>query len=317
MKIALLGGTGFVGKSLADFVLSHHSDVDLTLYSRTPRVTSGQPFLEFLEKNKTGQVQLRAAESLGDDLKSAKYTHLIHGAVSSDERVYRDEKVSLDVVNSDLSSLLMRVSTLQTPPKFIYLSSGAVYGSFQDATHPDEDALYGEFPAGPKQLYSMLKQDAERKVQAAHRLTSVILRLFAFIGPWLPTEQHFLAGQTIRALETNLPLELKARAFVTRSYLYADDMAKQILAICKQSQHSVYNVGASKSYELAEYCNELGDTLGLRSTLHTARDETPDYYVPNVNRLETEFELVSESSITSSMNKTLQARKIRGLYNAY
>ena len=129
-----------------------------------------------------------------DYLPSADY--VIHAAASTDAARYLfrplKERANIQAATYNYCRLAPK---LHASSKILYTSSGAVYGQ-QSSDSPflretDSSTDYDSFPL-QKRDYAAAKWDAESAIckLGADGLNVSVARCFAFVGPYLPRDQH-------------------------------------------------------------------------------------------------------------------------------
>ncbi len=311
----LIGGTGFVGKSVLDCfaagglaaagidrltVLSRHASALPAAFAacRLPTINFVDADLFDLES------------SLGADL-------LIHAAASSEASDYQAAPQAQQRLIVEGTRHLLAVALRQPrPPRFLYLSSGAVYGT-QGADCPAlaENAPLVDDLASEKAVYARAKRTAEALVsKAAHDqgLAAAIARCFAFVGPWLPRDRHFAIGNFIGAALRREAIVVKNPAPVYRSYMFADDLAVWLAMIGQAANPAcpIYNVGSDEAIALTALAKRVGDLLGAPVQLPvSAITEPVDRYVPDTARARRELGLTLRWGLDAAIVETV--RRIR------
>ena len=135
--------------------------------------------------------------------------------------------------------------------KFLLVSSGAVYGPQPAAvTHLPED-----FPGAPRlddprrrtARPSVSLNCSARSIAASAVREEKIARCFAFIGPHLPLETHFAAGNFLRDALRGGPIRVNGDGAPVRSYLHAADLVVWLWTILFKGQSGrAYNVGSGE-----------------------------------------------------------------------
>ena len=86
----------------------------------------------------------------------------------------------------------------------------------------------------PRSAYAEAKRLAETMFAAATEsgdVEAVVARLFAFIGPRIPLDAHFAAGNFLRDALAGRPVEVHGDGQPRRSYLYAGDLPEWCWAL--------------------------------------------------------------------------------------
>jgi dTDP-glucose 4,6-dehydratase len=143
-----------------------------------------------------------------------------------------------------------------------------------------------------KQDYAAAKRDAEIIMKdfanTGHQVA--IARCFAFIGTYLPRDQHFAIGNFIDNGLLGKPVIVTADRLVYRSYLFADDLVMQLMTIISKANTncSIYNCGSDKPYEIRDVGALVSKYFNVDINVKYADnllEKNPDYYVPNVQKI--------------------------------
>ena len=139
--------------------------------------------------------------------------------------------------------------------RMLFTSSGAVYGRQPpDITHLAEDDRGGPDPLAPANAYHEGKRLAEMLgalSTAAGSLDVVNGRLFAFLGPHLPLDAHFAAGNFLRDALAGGPIVVGGDGTPFRSYQYPSDLVVWLLALLvRGTPGHAYNVGSDEAVDI-------------------------------------------------------------------
>jgi dTDP-glucose 4,6-dehydratase len=137
-----------------------------------------------------------------------------------------------------------------------------------------------------------------------------IARCFAFIGPYLPIDAHFAAGNFIRDALAGGPINVTGDGSPLRSYLYSGDLAIWLWTILLRGQGlHPYNVGSSAALSVAELADVVARTVAPAVSVHRAklpRAGVPaERYVPSVTRAEKELGLQARISVEEAIRRTV------------
>jgi nucleoside-diphosphate-sugar epimerase len=251
----ITGGTGFFGMWLLES-FAHINDalglgMRATVLTRDPeRFRQKAPHL----------AARRDLDFLAGDVRDfafpkGEFRYVVHGATTSGGPV--DNLEMLETIIEGTRRVLDLAATRGTR-KFLYISSGAVYGKQpEDLTHVPEDYCGAPDPLDPRSAYGEGKRVGELFSVLESRkagFEAKIARCFAFIGPHLPLDAHFAAGNFIRDAIAGGPVVIKGDGKSVRSYLYASDLvqgkAKPSIQrlIRLSSNHSGSRNGRSKCF---------------------------------------------------------------------
>jgi dTDP-glucose 4,6-dehydratase len=199
-------------------------------------------------------------------------------------------------------------------PRFLFVSSGAVYGAQPPSiTHVPED-----FDGTPNTPYGEAKKLSEQDCQAAKGIELSVARCYAFVGPYLPLNTHFAAGNFVRNILQNETITLQGDGTPYRSYMYPTDLVHWLLTILlKAPAGEVYNVGSDHEIQLRDLAVELNgmrEEIGLRPGKIQIMKE-PDVaaprnaYVPSTKKAQSAIKLQLKVPLREAFRKTLQWHK--------
>jgi nucleoside-diphosphate-sugar epimerase len=316
LTAALIGGSGFVGKSV------------LESFAAGGLKTSGIGRFIVVAR-RASRLRAQAAPLVSplvtlvdSDLFDLRSTFdadvVIHAAASSEATDYAaapqaQERLIVDGTRHIIDLCLRSARR----PRLLYVSSGAVYGG-QHSTNAalDETSVLGEQTSADKAVYSLAKRHAEDLVREAalrHALPAAIARCFAFVGPWLPRDRHFAIGNFIGDALHGRPITVKNPAPVFRSYMFADDLSVWLAAIAMAASPScpVFNVGSDEAVSITDLARRIGDMLGAAVQLPgpAPTGAVVDRYVPDVGLARRALGLTLAFDLQQSIAETV--RRIR------
>lgn len=186
--------------------------------------------------------------------------------------------------------------------KVLYLSSGIA-----------EKKYLNNSRLGYKKIYSFLKNFSENKIKLLkkYKINTSIARCYTFVGPFLPTNEHFAIGNFLSDAKYKKKITINSRNLVYRSYMYADDMVDWLLAILifAKKNTKIYNVGSDCQIELrhlalliSKFCK--GKTEIISKSLNSKK---VDRYVPNINKTKNDFNLKIKYNLINSIKSTFHS----------
>lgn len=239
-----------------------------------------------------------------------RFSHVIHAATASSATVGPLPMFDT-IVNGTRRTLEF---TRQSGAKrFLLTSSGAVYGRQPaELTHVSENYTGGPDPTDANQAYGEGKRAAEMlcAVYASAALQPTIARCFAFVGPYLPLDAHFAAGNFIRDALRGGPIRVSGDGTPYRSYLYAADLAIWLWTILLRGQPMrPYNVGSDAALTISELADAIASSVAPRMPVLVARsrdvEKAAERYVPDISRGHTELGLRPLLSLLSGIVRTV------------
>lgn len=252
-------------------------------------------------------------DQLAETFSTFRPSHIWHFAADTGSSLGRTRE-SQSAADSNLTQRLVDlINRDRTDCTLLYSSSGAVYGRRRTRRIPiaeSESVISASLEnADP---YDLTKLRSESVLEEFANLeTSVVgvCRLFAFIGPLLPTDQHFAIGNFIGAASRGQPVVLKSSGRDFRSWLYCSDLARYMIALTFATQSFVVNVGSHEWLTIREAAELVANIGGVRLTesLDSGDDEKgePSFYVPDVSLLNKMVSIGSLSGLANSIQRTI------------
>jgi dTDP-glucose 4,6-dehydratase len=288
--LLVIGGSGFFGKSILDSyqrgLLARFDVTSITVMARradkllidAPHLLSNS--VSLLNSNISNCTSLPSADII------------IHAAASSDERNYisrpQEERVNIQAGTSNFCKL---VPLFCKNAQIVYVSSGAAYGyQSQNIVQVTEDSPLGSIEqlAPQKRDYAVAKRDGEKVIlelgqQGCH---VSIARCFAFVGSYLPLNQHFAIGNFIRDGMQGEAIKVNAKGDVYRSYLYADDLVQWLLRIGQAASPAcpIFNVGSDEAISIQDLAKKIATYFQVGLQLPQINNTSVDRYIPSIEK---------------------------------
>jgi dTDP-glucose 4,6-dehydratase len=137
----------------------------------------------------------------------------------------------------------------------------------------------------------------------------VTARPFAFIGPHLPLDAHYAAGNFLRDATRGGPILVRGDGTARRSYLHAADLVVWLLAILVRGRRgAAYNVGSDVGLTTAELARAIAAafTPALEVMIQAAQAPGPqNIYLPNIERARRELGLDVAIPLNEAIARTL------------
>lgn len=303
-KILVTGGTGFLGSWLVASLLvaAERMDlgIDLTVLTRNPSA---------LENPISTQVTV-----LRGDVRSLPevglFDYIVHGAASSSTARGRTDVEPMNMATTivDGTRSILDVAA-RNGARVLFLSSGAVYGPQTGIVA--EDSPLSPDPTDPASTYGQAKRLAENLCAVATQsgdADTVLARLFAFIGPRIPTDAHFAAGNFLADAAAGRPIAVRGDGLARRSYLYTGDLPEWCWTLLVRGRSgAAYNVGSPDPITIKELAYR---TAALRppglevQVLGQPSDPVPPWYVPSTMLAQAELGLQPRTPLDASLRKT-------------
>lgn len=208
--------------------------------------------------------------------------------------------------------LLDIINSLGISPHIVYTSSGAVYGRNRLSSTPasEHDSLVSDslLELDP---YDRVKIEVENLLLGYSSTTDAtvgICRLFAFVGPLIPTDAHFAIGNFIGSAVRQEPIVLKSAGQDFRSWLYCGDLARYLIGLSLRPDSFVVNIGSREYMTIRDAAILVADIAKVQVLEQAPSDaqRAPTYYLPDVSQLD---QLVKLDSLLSLWDAALATIK--------
>jgi len=311
-KFFITGGTGFFGKWLLGALLHASATMNLQLHltvlSRNPNA--------FLQRHP----ELTACENLtfirGEvektPLATFAFDYIIHAATDTTAFTNDDdEQARARVILQGTQQVLKTAQA--TGARLLNISSGAVYGpAAAQPTGAKEDDFAQATPVTP---YGKAKREAEL-LCAESGVDFSTARAFAFLGPWLPLDAHFAAGNFLRDAIRGGPILVRGDGTALRSYLHPADLVVWLLRILLRGQGGrAYNIGSDEAVTTAGLAHHIAYALGPKPevVIQSLQPQGPqNIYLPNITRARSELNLDVFIPQQDAIKRTLAYLKASG-----
>jgi nucleoside-diphosphate-sugar epimerase len=286
-RLFITGATGFFGRWVLEGIAQlrlRGIDIGVQCVSRQPPGGAGAPWVTWLRAD--------AAQFADVDIDPAT-THILHMAASSDGRVYSSDPLSAAGVILD--GVCGVIALAQRTGAHVHLvSSGAVYGARRYSRGPareDQMANSAPEPLTSGNAYANAKRMAEALLACAGGDNFCISRPFAFLGPLLPLDLHFAAGNFVRDAVAGRPIKVAGDGSPIRSYMHPADLAAWLLALLAEPlRGQAVNIGSAEPVSIATLAAEIAEVAGSPEPEihgHRVLNEPladPSAYWPDVQR---------------------------------
>jgi dTDP-glucose 4,6-dehydratase len=305
-RLFLAGGTGFFGTSLLEGLVWARQkfgiQVQTTVLTRNKNV--------FLKRFPNFQDQSWLSFCEGHlanfEFPNEQFSHIIHGA-SAVAMPGQNEDLEVENALIEGTKHLLKFATSHGAERFLYVSSGAVYGS----TSNPENHYAEKLKPMPNTAYGRGKYKSELLCQEQETKSSIgltIARGFAFVGPFLPLDAHFAIGNFINHAIQNKPIIISSDGTALRSYLHSADLVTWLMALLtKAKPGETYNVGSDKAisiYDLAQLvANEISPGLNIKVLKTAVPGQAPQRYIPSVSKIKSDFQVTETVGLKQAIRQ--------------
>jgi UDP-glucose 4-epimerase len=301
-NIAIIGGTGFIGRNLTEYFINSGYSINVI-----GRSIDKIPNHKNLSKYK---VDINDTINL---LKSVENCEIIIWLVTSSipsssifnfsDEFNNNINPIIKVLDSDKISVRFK--------KFIFISSGGtIYGEALDRTPITEDTL--KSPISNYGLSKALSEDYIKFITKQNDFQSYILRPSNVYGEYQNMEKpQGIIGFALKSILNNTSIDLYGNGEVTRDFVYVKDVVKAfekcILDDYKKAETKIYNVGSGYGLTIKQIIEKVSEIAGEKviTVSKPFREFDCKYNILNIDKIQDELNWFPETSIE------------QGLYNVW
>ena len=299
-RLFITGGTGFFGTWLLEALAAANArlgtGITATILSRDPdQFARRSPHLAANPAFLWWRGDVRSFPP-----PPGNFDHIIHGATAASAALNSQSPREMFDTIVHGTERVLEFALGAGAASHLFLSSGAIYGP----QPPNLAAIPEHHPGGPdpgdpRSAYAEGKRAAELLCALTPGLPTKVARCFAFIGPHLPLDAHFAAGNFLRDALAGRDIIILGDGRPLRSYLYAADLVVWLLAILVRGQAGrPYNVGSDQAVSIADLAHLVARQHSQPppvTILGTPGQGPAERYIPDIARARQE--LGSELSI--------------------
>ena len=277
IRVAILGVTGYVGRSLLHEFFLEKEKFTLSLFSRSPKKVETL----ISRMSEFDNYEIKKLE----DFSSGSYDVIINCTGIGDPSVLKNDPFSIFTVTEEMDSLILSYVTKNKETLYINLSSGAVYGNNSETSLGNSSySIISLENMTTYDYYAIAKINSEAKHRAMRDLHIIDLRIFAFFSSFVDNDSGFFMSEVVRSL-------IQKNEFITsdedmvRDYICPKDLFSMISLVIEKKKGNdffdVYSKSPISKFEILDFCkNVYGFTYSVRKKEET-KGVTKLYYPRN------------------------------------
>lgn len=266
MNVLVIGGNGFIGSHLVDYLLLNGHNVrvfDLSYERyREPlqhvdyRITSIENTEEIYEA------------LLGIDI----VYHLASASVPSSSNIDPVSDIKKNLINTiNILNLVIKIGI----KRFVYFSSGgAVYGN------PTIMPIPENHPLNPISSYGIVKSATENYLSLYKRLYDFHPLIIRPSNPYGTRQSHFMAQGVISTFLRKLQKHEKINVFgdgnSKKDYIYIDDLIKATYLLSINNLNGIFNIGSGKATSVNEIIYSINKITGIEPQIEYLKQQEYD-----------------------------------------
>ena len=314
-RIAITGGTGFLGTWIAETVAAlndkYRLGIILDLYSRYAKDwAKKRPHLASREDINVHNQDVRSPFDFHQET-----TFVVHAAGTPDNRVHSSDPLRVyQTIVYGTHNALDAAAKLPALKRFLNVSSGLVYGSGPFSEALSESTFFPIEAGQVHSVYSDAKRAAESLCavyRSQFRLPISTSRPFTFIGPYQELDRPWAINNFIRDALKGNEIRLHGDGSTSRSYLYGSDVAWWVLsALVNGVDGRAYNIGSAESITHKALAEAVAGIVKpspriLLRTLLASQLRRHDFF-PDVSRIKQELHVRETCPLLKAIEKTIR-----------
>lgn len=310
-RIFITGGTGFFGIWLLESIAAANDalkvGVGATVLSRDP-----QRFLARMPHLATRpEFDWLCGHPATFSFPNARHDYLLHLATATSAHLNRTDPI--EMLKTKLFSIthVLDYARRAGIRRMLVTSSGAVYGPQPlELSHIPETYIGAPDPMSPASAYCEGKRLIEQMCALTPEVDTVIARCFSFIGPHLPLDARFAAGNFLRDTLAGGPIVVRGDGSARRGYLHAADLTIWLLTMLLRGRPGqAYNVGSGEAVSMLELARLMATSAPQPPDIAVRGERSPsdviDTYVPDISRARAELGLDVTCALPDALRQTM------------
>ncbi|MFZ6770736.1 NAD-dependent epimerase/dehydratase family protein [Undibacterium sp. Di26W] len=303
MRIAILGATSQIARDLL-LSFSAQDDHDILLYARRPEaLTSWLHEHEIQDRYPVAGFSAFVVEE--------QFDAIINFVGVGNPVQTAALGIAIIKLTSEFDELALRYLSHHPRCRYLFLSSGAVYGTGFDK--PVDEQTRAEVPINQMQShdwYALAKLQAECRHRALSDQAIIDIRVFNYFSASQDMTTRFLMGDIVCAIQDNAVLHTSSD-YMVRDYLHPSDFHRMITALLlAPPTNTAVDCYSKALIDKPTLLITMQEKFGLRfdmvpvTTGFNATGKKPHYYSLNrrAGRLGYEPELTSLEGLCREMN---------------
>ena len=311
MRILITGGAGFLGSHISDLLIQQGHEVigmDNFITGRPENIAHliGHDRFTFIKYNVCDYLHV-------DGILDA-VMHFASPASPQDYLEYPIATLKVGALGTHKALGLAKAKGA----RFLLASTSEVYGD--PLVNPQPESYWGNVnPISPRGVYDEAKRFGEAITTAYHTyhgLDTRIVRIFNTFGPRMrPKDGRVVSNFIMQALQKN-SLTVYGDGSQTRSFCYADDLVRGIVALLLASKESTengrtihypVNIGNPRELTVLEIAKMVLSQTRSTSTIeyHPLPTDDPKVRRPDIQRAKTLLNWEPQVTLEDGLTKTI------------
>lgn len=264
-NIFVTGATGLIGGCLVEaLMMNPRRDYQVYASGRNEERAKVR-FKDYVDNPAFHFVKYDVMQLLQSDV---HFDYIIHAASSANPKSYVAHPVEVMKANMDGVAHLIEYGLKHNMKRFLYVSSGEVYGEGDGRVFTEDYSGYVN-PTSPRSCYPSSKRAAETlcvSYAAEYGADVVIARPCHVYGPYFTEQDNRVYAQFIRNVLDDKDIVMKSTGEQFRSWCYVVDCVSALLHILlKGTSGEAYNIAdADSSISIRELAETIAGICGKK-----------------------------------------------------
>jgi dTDP-glucose 4,6-dehydratase len=312
-RVAVTGGTGFLGSWIAEMVSALNDEYDLKIKIDLYARDINEWKKKWTHLSKREDIQLYAQDVRSPFKFNPNTNFVVHAAGVPNNRVHASDplrvmQTSINGINNTLDA----ANGLDDLKRFINVSSALVAGKPNRIGALFEDDFF-PIPSGQ---FHMAYVDAKRSAESIatiyrsqFRMPISTIRPFTFIGPYQSLDRPWAINNFINDARSGRDIRILGDGSARRSYLYGSDAAWWTLSsLINGKDGLVYSLGSSfaiSHIELAQLISQRHATNPrIITNAEVNKQGNHDDFYPNTTHTEIALGVSQTCNLQEAIEKT-------------
>jgi len=286
-KILITGSGGLIGHALIDQLKHNH-----TLWAVGRQASHRE------DKN-VNYVTLDLSTDWDANALPPGIDVIYHLAQSEHFREFPDRALDVFRVNTLSTIKLLDYAQRNKVKKFIYASSGGIYGFGNTGfTEDDEIAAHGDlgFYIGTKLCSEILVENYFQQFDIN------IIRFFFVYGP--RQRKTMLVPRLIANIQEGKPVQLQGPEGIRVNPIYVEDAAAALIKCMELAGSHKINIGGKEVLSLKQICESIGEIVGKQPVFEINHNAEPKNIYGDISRM-TKLLLEPQTTFSEGIRKML------------
>jgi dTDP-glucose 4,6-dehydratase len=303
-RAVVIGGAGFIGSHLCEYLLAHDTQVVCVDNFATGAPDNVEhladaPGFRLVRHDITRPLECDGAADL-----------VVHLASPASPRHY----LRLPIETLEAGAFGTRNAlefAAEHSARFLLASTSEVYGD--PAEHPQRETYWGQVnPIGPRSVYDEAKRFAEALTAAWCRSRDgdvAIARIFNTYGPRMQADDGRMIPTFIRQSLAGEPITIQGTGEQTRSVCYVDDTVRGLVALAESALPGPVNIGNPHELPVREIAERIRDLVGSNSPIEyrPAAIDDPRRRCPDIALARGSLLWEPEVSLSDGLRRTVES----------